>query len=48
MENQLVCDVSERPRFKFMKNPFVSLIDDHLGVFSQIFPNVLHVEEVRS
>ena len=48
MENPILCDVSERPRYKFKKHPFVSLIDDPLGAFSEILPNMLHVEDVRS
>ena len=48
MESQTICDVSERPRYKLNKHPFVSLIDYPLGAFSQIQPNVLHIEDVRS
>lgn len=47
MVGQLVCDVSDRPRYKFKKHLFVSLIDDLLGVFSQIPQNVLHVEDIK-
>lgn len=43
-----MCDISDRPRYKFKKHPFVSLIDDPLGEFSQILQNVLHIEDVRS
>ena len=48
MERKVVCDVSERPRYKFKKDSFVSLVDDLLGDFSLISPNVLHIEYVRS
>ena len=48
MESQSICDVNERPRYKFKKHPFVSLIDDPLGAFSQILPNVLHIEDIKS
>ena len=35
-----MCDVSERPRYKSKKYPFVSLEDDPLGALSQVFPRV--------
>ena len=47
MENPTMCDVSERPRYKSKKYPFVSLEDDPVGALLQVFAHVLHVEDVR-
>lgn len=43
-----MCDIRKRPRCKFKKHPFVSLIYDLLGVFLQVLENVLHAKDVRS
>ena len=48
MASKTVYDISERLRYKFKKHPFVYLVDDLLGAFSQISQNVLYVEDVRS
>lgn len=46
MASQKIFDVIEILRYKFKKHPFVSLVDDPLGTFSQIPQNVLHTEDV--
>ena len=48
MESQEVHDVSDRTRYVFKKNPFVSLLDDPIGAFSKVSDNVLHVEDIHS
>lgn len=44
----MVSDVSERPRYKFKKHPYVSTKDDPTGAFSQLSHRILHVEDVFS
>ena len=48
MESSIVYDISEKLRYKFKKHPFVYLLDDHLGMLSQVLLNVLHIEDIRS
>ena len=48
MASQRVYDVSDKARYEFKKHPFVSLLDDPVGAFSQVLKNVLHVEDIRS
>ena len=48
MESTKFFDVSKRPRYRFKKHPFVSLVDHSLGIFSQILSNALHVQDVIS
>ena len=48
MGSQEVYDVNKRPRYIFMKNSFISLLDDPLGAFLWVPKNVLHVEDIKS
>lgn len=36
MASQKVHDISDRPRYDFKKQPFVSLLNDPVGAFSQV------------
>ena len=47
MATQEVFDISDRPRYTFKKNPFVSLLDKPTGAYSQVPKNVLHFEDIR-
>ena len=47
MARQEVFNVSNRPRYNFKKHPFVSLLDDPIGAFSQVSKIVLYVEDIR-
>ena len=47
MAREEVFNVSNKPRYNFKKHPFVSLLDDPIGAFSQVLENVLHVEDIR-
>ena len=46
MENDMVWDISESPRYKFKMHTYVSMEDDPLGEFFQVLYNALHVEEI--
>ena len=46
MKTPIVCDVIERPRYKFKKHPYVSMEDHPLGELSQVPHIVLHIEDV--
>ena len=48
MARSSIYDISDRPRYKFKKHPFISLLDDPLHAFSRVPLNVLHVEDIRS
>ena len=41
-------DVCDKPRYEFKKHPFISVLDDPIGTFSQVLENVLHVEDIRN
>ena len=47
MEKQEVFSVNDQPRYNFKSYPYISLLDDPLGTFSQVLKNVLHIEDIR-
>ena len=47
MVKQVVYSVNYQPRYNFKRHPYVSLLDDPLGVFLQVLDNILHVKDIK-
>lgn len=46
MKTPTLCDVNERPSYKFKKHPYIPLEDEFSSAFSKVTSRVLHVEDI--
>ena len=45
MARQELFSINDQPRYNFKSYPYISLLDDPLGMFRKVLENMLHVED---